>query len=276
MHTTNLAVSALAANGRDRETVLHPVRLSIHRGEWVSLLGANGSGKSTLAKAIAGMPLDGVSGIVERRLSAERTAGGATPIVLQNPDAGLVGSSPWEDVVLMLEQWGNANESRIASVAEDALHSLRLGERMHQPIETLSGGQKQLTAIAGCLAASPELLILDEVTAMLDPDMSDYVLREVRRLHAAGTTVVWITQKMNELEGDDSVWVMSGGELVYEGDGYGFFRRSVPGAVDSPAESYGFEAPYAVQVGWELEAQGIRLPKIPLRVEQLAEAVNQL
>lgn len=270
VRVTDAAVAALAPNGIGRVPILHPVSLSISSGEWVSLIGGNGSGKSTLAKLIAGLPLDGGSGTVERRLGEHA----ATPIVLQHPDAGLVGATPWEDVVLMLEQWGTMEGSRIPLAAEEALRNLRLAERRHQPIDTLSGGQKQLTAIAGCLAASPNLLILDEVTAMLDPEMSAYVRQEVRRLHEEGTAVVWITQKLDELESGDTVWIMSDGELVHQGYGFELFRRSAPGCPDSPAEVYGFEAPYAAQVGWELEALGMRMPRIPLRLAELEEAVS--
>jgi energy-coupling factor transport system ATP-binding protein len=266
---TDVSVKVLDTGGNERVSILRSVSSSMKRGEWVSLLGGNGSGKSTLAKTIAGLPIEGMTGMFKRSGgSAEQS-----PIVLQHPDAGLVGATPWEDVILMLEQWGSIEGSRIPALAEKALRAVGLGDRLQQPIDTLSGGQKQLTAIAGCLAASPELLILDEVTAMLDPDMSAYVIREVRRLNEEGMTVLWITQKLEELESRDRVWVMSEGKLVYDDFAHGLFRRSEPGTSDSTAEAFGFEAPYAVQVGWELETRGIRLPYLPLRIRELEEAV---
>lgn len=266
---TDVTVKALDAGGRERVSILRSVSSSVAQGEWVSLLGGNGSGKSTLAKAIAGVPIEGMTGRIQK-LGGESEL---SPIVLQQPDAGLVGATPWEDVVLMLEQWGSVEGRRIPCLADEALRAVRLGERLHQPIDTLSGGQKQLTAIAGCMAASPDLLILDEVTAMLDPAMSAYVLGEVRRLHEAGMAVLWITQKLDELESLDRVWVMSQGELVYDGDALGLFRRSGPGISDSAADALGFEAPYAVQVGWELQSRGVRLPYLPLRIGELEEAL---
>ncbi|QNK54841.1 ATP-binding cassette domain-containing protein [Paenibacillus sp. PAMC21692] len=267
---TNMSLSAISPNGRDRIAILQSVNFTIKQGEWITAIGGNGSGKSTLAKIIAGMPLTGVSG----RLEKSAKTGPSTPIVLQHPDAGLVGATPWEDVVIMMEQWGTVVGVRIPEATEDALKRLGLDGRMQQAIDTLSGGQKQLTAIAGCLAASPNFIILDEITSMLDPDMSREVYKQVRHLHKAGMTVLWITQKLEELEGSDTVWVMAGGEMAYEGTGLGLFRRSGPGACDSPSERYGFEPPYSVQVGWELEVLGVPASDIPLYLEKLQGAVG--
>jgi energy-coupling factor transport system ATP-binding protein len=85
--------------------------------------------------------------------------------------------------------------------------------------------------------------------------------------------VLWITQKLEELESRDRVWVMSQGELVYDGYAHGLFRRSGPGLSDSSAEVLGFEAPYAVQVGWELQNRGVQLPYMPIRIRELEEAM---
>ncbi|MHA6484315.1 ATP-binding cassette domain-containing protein [Paenibacillus sp. strain BS8-2] len=245
-----LSVAPLASNGRGRDPILKAVDLSITRGEWITLVGSNGSGKSTLAKAIAGMPLDGLSGRIERHAGSLSSF----PIVMQHPDAAIVGATPWEDVVLMLEQWGTVEANQIPVAAERALQALRLGERQHQPIETLSGGQKQLTAIAGCLAASPELLILDEVTAMLDPEMSQYVQQQVRRLNAAGMTVIWITQRLVEIEDHDRILIISDGTLTYEGEGIDRLRRSLPGNNDSPAERFGLDQPSRMSAkSWSLQ-----------------------
>lgn len=270
----NVRVHAAAADGSRGTVILDVMELTVRRGEWIALAGANGSGKSTLAKLLAGVPLEGVSGLIRYgSRSGEGKYGGASPIVMQHPDAGLIGATPWEDAVLMLERHGLAAGS-IAAKAEEALWRVGLGERMHQPIESLSGGQKQLTAIAGCLAAEPELLLLDEATAMLDPDASREVLRRVRKLHAAGTTVVWITQRPEELRRHDRLLAMDKGRLLHDGEAHLLFRRSAPGLADSPAERLGLAAPYAVQTTWELETQGIVLNPAPLSEEELAEAVN--
>ncbi|MCA0754120.1 energy-coupling factor ABC transporter ATP-binding protein [Paenibacillus sp. N4] len=205
-------------------TILKDVSFSIYEGEWVTLLGRNGSGKSTLAKAVAGCRIPGATGSRSSRLQ-EAAEGKPLPIVLQHPEASLLGATPWEDVVLLLEQNGLQAET-IAEEAERALSRAGLGERLWQPIETLSGGQKQLVAIAGCLAMRSPLLVLDEVTAMLETEAAAGVLEQVRQLHRTGVTVLWITQKLDEIEQGDRVAAMSGGRLVFDGTAEQWFDRA--------------------------------------------------
>lgn len=255
--------------------ILKPLSLRIREGEWVTIIGANGSGKSTLLKVMAGMPVKGVSGNMTRHGLRTEAGSGAIPIVLQQPEAGIIGATPWEDVVAMLERSG-FKEQAIISAAEQALSEVGLGGRMRQKVETLSGGQKQLTAIAACLAAHAQALLLDEVTAMLDPAMSHEVLHTVRRLHKTGTTVVWTTQRMEELRAEDRVLVLDTGEVVFDGTAESLFQRgngNSSGQNQSAAERLGLEAPYAVRVAWELKGQGVELDELPFTPEQLAEVV---
>lgn len=266
-------------HGADAVTILKDVSFSIYEGEWVTLLGRNGSGKSTLAKAVAGCRIPGATGNRSSRLQTA-AAGKPIPIVLQQPEASMVGATPWEDVVLLLEQNGLPPET-IAEEAERALCRVGLGERLRQPIETLSGGQKQLVAIAGCLAMRSPLLVLDEVTSMLEPEAAAGVLEQVRQLHRSGTTVLWITQKLDEIRQGDRVAAMSGGRLEFDGTAEQWFSRA--GAAESGnnndkrsmCERLGFEAPYAVQVAWELERLGVRLRPLPFTADMLAEAVKR-
>lgn len=250
--------------------LLRNVSLTIAEGEWINLIGRNGSGKSTLARLIAGFGAFQVDGKVEKDQSRFLT--GQVPIVLQQPDASMVGSTPWEDIVMMLEQH-SVDGNRIASLCEDALLQTGLHARMHQPVETLSGGQKQLTAIAGCLAAQTPMLILDEVTAMLDPEACLYVMGKVRELNKRGVTVIWITQKLEELAGGDRVLALEQGELRFDGASERLFeRRSSEGS--SPCEELGFSAPYVIQTAWELERLGVKLKQLPMTPEMLAKAVT--
>ncbi|MEK3882224.1 ABC transporter ATP-binding protein [Paenibacillus sp. PL2-23] len=268
-----VSVAPLLANGSQGAPILKSVTLAIRAGEWVTLLGANGSGKSTLMKLLAGMPMQGRSGEVIRAYSREASSG-AIPLVLQQPDAGLIGATPWEDVVSLLERNGG-DEASVVARAEAALHALGLGGRMKQPIETLSGGQKQLTAIAGCMAVHAPILLLDEVTSMLDPVMSREVLDGVRRLHGDGSAVVWATQRLEELRPEDRVVCLKDGEVLFDGEANDLFRRSAPGAAkSSAAERLGMEPPYAIQVAWELMREGVALDPLPFTAEQLAEAVQ--
>ncbi|MHA0856079.1 energy-coupling factor ABC transporter ATP-binding protein [Paenibacillus sp. CMAA1364] len=253
--------------------ILNDVSISINRGEFIALLGCNGSGKSTLAKVIAGFPIAGFTGKMD--ISVETaTKGNRIPIVMQQPEAAMVGATPWEDVVLMLEQ-NEMDASQIIPFAEQALHQVGMGERMHQRIETLSGGQKQLVAIAGCVATQSPILVLDEVTAMLDPDASIYVLEKVRSLQQNGVTVIWITQKLEELRSHDRIVAMKDGGIAYDGYADDFFSRSVIDQAESVCELLDFEAPYSAQVAWELEKMGYPLRPFPFTGEMLAEAVNR-
>ncbi|WP_424765667.1 ATP-binding cassette domain-containing protein [Paenibacillus sp. sgz302251] len=258
--------------GQKPFSILKEISLCVHRGEWVTLLGRNGSGKSTLAKVLAGFRVAGVTGQIARSLESAKE-GMPIPIVMQQPEAAMIGATPWEDVVLMLEQ-NEQEASRITSDAEHALCRVGMGERLHQPIETLSGGQKQLVAIAGCLAAYSPMLVLDEVTAMLDPEASAYVLKQVRALHQSGVTVIWITQRLEELEQGDRIIALDNGRISFDGQPDEWFTRSTHEARDSACERLGFEAPYAAKVAWELDEQGVRLRPFPFTPALLAEAVK--
>lgn len=257
--------------GETSVTILRSASLVIGKGEWISVIGMNGSGKSTLLKVMSGVPVRGLQGSIQRSNEHNEWMK-VIPIVMQQPEAGIIGATPWEDVVAMLESCA-VEENIIARKAEEALRSVGLGERMHQPVETLSGGQKQLVAIAACVAASAPLLLLDEITSMLDPMMSKEVLEGVRRLHQKGTTVVWVTQKLEELRPTDRAIMLDGGTVSYDGDANGFFFRHHEGVGRSVAERHGFQPPYSIQVAWELEIAGVKLAEMPFTPEQLAEAV---
>lgn len=270
-----VSVTPPVLSGSAAEMILKPVSLHLREGEWLTIVGANGCGKSTLLKVLAGMPVKGVNGNVTRIGVRDESSGGSVPIVLQQPEAGIIGSTPWEDVVSMLERSGY-EEQLIISAAEKALSDVGLGDRMHQKVETLSGGQKQLTAIAACLAANPKALLLDEVTSMLDPMMSMEVLQAVRKLHEAGTAVVWVTQRMEELLGEDRVLALELGAVVFDDKAKVLFQRdnrNSDAEGRSEAERLTLEPPYSIQVAWELMDQGVDLDELPFTPEQLAEVV---
>ncbi|SFE18052.1 energy-coupling factor transport system ATP-binding protein [Paenibacillus algorifonticola] len=263
--------------------IIRDVSLVLKEGDWLTLLGSNGSGKSTLAKVIAGFPVGEKSGayLLGGKLAAYNKP---IPIVMQQPEASMLGATPWEDVVLMLEQHGIDSDA-IAALAEESLSLTGLLERKDQSVGTLSGGQKQLTAIAGCLAVKAPVLVLDEATAMLDPEASLAIGEQVRELHAAGSTIIWITQKLAELRHGDRVIVMEQGRIVFDGTTETFYERNgnekgteSTGSEEggrSWCERLGFEAPYAVQTAWELEKLGIVLKPLPLTVDRLAEALQR-
>ncbi|MGO4543966.1 energy-coupling factor ABC transporter ATP-binding protein [Paenibacillus sp. 2TAB23] len=260
--------------GAKSNSILKDISLTIEHGVWLSLLGRNGSGKSTLAKVAAGFRVAGLEGEMIRKIHTA-AEGRPVPIVMQQPEAAMVGATPWEDIVLLLEQ-NELSGMDIPAEAEKALQRVGMGDKFHQPIETLSGGQKQLVAIAGCLAAKSPMLVLDEVTAMLDPEASSKVLEHVRALHHEGVTVVWITQKLEELRSGDRIIAMEEGAIAFDGNADTWFERSHAGINDSWCERLGFEAPYAAQVAWELAELGVQLSPFPLTAEMLAKAVQHV
>lgn len=267
-----------AANQPD---LIKDLRLRIAKGEWITVIGRNGSGKSTLAKLLAGYKAGLMKGKIIRNAEAIGDASQEIPIVMQQPDASMVGATPWEDVIMMLEQHGT-KEDQIIERAEQALERTGMSARAHQAVGTLSGGQKQLTAVAGCLALHAPMLVLDEATAMLDPEASMFVLQRVRELHQTGVTVIWITQKLTEIGSTDRVLALEHGEKVFDGAAEQFYERGYKdgkngnAARPSVCEQLGMEAPYVVQTAWELEKLGLRMDHMPMSPEMLVKAVQAL
>ena len=203
-------------------TALKSVSLNIQKGEMLAIVGHNGSGKSTLAKHLNALllPTEGsvtVEGMDTKdpanTLSIRKKVG----MVFQNPDNQLVTTIVEEDVAFGPENLGIPSE-KIRERVNNALEAVGMTEYANTAPHMLSGGQKQRIAIAGMLAMEPEVLVLDESTAMLDPQGRQEVLEIVGRVNKErGMTVVMITQYMEEAVMADRVAVMKGGELIMTG-----------------------------------------------------------
>ena len=204
------------------EPTLRGIDLEIEEGSFVAVLGHNGSGKSTLAKHLNGilLPTSGrvlVDGMdtrdEDRLLDIRHTVG----MVFQNPDNQIVANVVEDDVAFAPENLG-VPSAEIRQRVDAALRQVGMYDfRMHAP-HLLSGGQKQRVAIAGVLAMEPEVLVLDEPTAMLDPQGRGEVIQTVTRLcREKGMTVVLITHHMEECIGADRLVVMSNGAIVADG-----------------------------------------------------------
>ncbi len=257
------------------EPALRDVTLSIPAGSFTAVLGHNGSGKSTLAKLCNAIlvPTEGrvlVRGMDTREednlLSVRRTVG----MVFQNPDNQIVASVVEDDVAFAPENLGVPPEE-IRRRVDDALRRVGMYEfRLHAP-HLLSGGQKQRIAIAGVLAMQPEILVLDEPTAMLDPAGRHEVLATVEALRQElGVTVILITHHMDECVGADRVLVVSDGRLALDGS---------PGEVFSQVEtvrSLGLDVPAATETLWELRQAGLDVPLDALTPESCAELLAPL
>ncbi len=255
--------------------VLHGVSLSVKKGSFVVLLGHNGSGKSTMAKMFNALLLPGGGQVLvedmdtaeeARKYDIRRTVG----MVLQNPDNQLVSTVVEEDVAFGPENLGVPPEE-IRERVEAALRAVDMWEfRSHAP-HKLSGGQKQRVAIAGVLAMQPRCLVLDEPTAMLDPQGRREVMDTVRRLNREqGMTVVLITHYMEEAARADRVVVMDNGRIVTDGT-----PREVFADVER-MRALQLDVPQPTELCWLLRQQGVALPPDILTVDECVEALASI
>ena len=257
--------------GDDDET-LRGIDLEIEEGTFVAVLGHNGSGKSTLAKhmnailvpeegkvTVAGLDTADENGIIDLR----RNIG----MVFQNPDNQIVANVVEDDVAFAPENLGVAPEE-IRKRVDDALRQVGMYElRKHAP-HLLSGGQKQRVAIAGVIAMQPKIIVLDEPTAMLDPQGRAEVVSTVSKLcREKGMTVILITHHMDECVDADRLIVMSNGRIVADGSPEKVF------SMVELMEKEGLTVPETTRVLYELRGQGIDVPLDALRVEDCARAI---
>lgn len=255
--------------------VLKGLNIDIKKGEFVAVLGHNGSGKSTFAKHLNGilLPCSGkvyVAGIDtaddERLFELRQHAG----MVFQNPDNQIVSSIVEEDVAFALENLGVPYEEMRQRV-DDALKAVQMYEyRKHSPSQ-LSGGQKQRVAIAGIIAMRPDCIILDEPTAMLDPQGRKEVLKTIRRLNKEnGITIVLITHYMDEAAKSDRVIVMDSGKVVFD---------DVPKEVFSHVEQLkviGLDVPQTTELAYLLRQNGIDIDSHIISEEECIDALEKL
>lgn len=257
--------------GDDAES-LKGVSLEIERGSFVAVLGHNGSGKSTLAKHLNAILLptegkvliDGIDTADENNLLKIRSTVG---MVFQNPDNQIVANVVEDDVAFAPENLG-VEPAEIRERVDNALKAVDMYEfRLHAP-HLLSGGQKQRVAIAGVIAMQPEVIVLDEPTAMLDPKGRREVIDTVTKLcREKGITIVLITHHMSECIDADRLIVMSNGDVVADG---------TPQEVFSQVElmhGEGLAVPATTELMWQLNKKGFNLPLTALGIADCAEQI---
>lgn len=255
-------------SGEGRQ-VWSDVSMDIHQGEWLVVIGPNGSGKSTLANVLLGLnPLS------EGQLVREKEEPWLTRGVMQIPDAQFVGDTVQEELDYLPNTQNLTTEERTAWYV-DTLSAVGLSIPMDRALHTLSGGQKQLVNIAAALVAQPTMLVLDEPTAMLDPAARKEVRQAVREAHKRGTTIVWITHRLEEVADATRVLGFGEGRITFDGEPRAFFYgeqgRELP--VMTPCMELGFDPPFVVQTAIGLLQQGCKLGILPINMEELAEAV---
>ena len=251
------------------------VDIDIPQGSFVAVLGHNGSGKSTLAKHMNAIlvPTDGTMWVdgkdtkdMEKLWEIRQSAG----MVFQNPDNQIIGTVVEEDVGFGPENLGVPTKE-IWKRVEDSLRAVGMLDRRKDSPNKLSGGQKQRVAIAGVIAMEPKCIVLDEPTAVLDPNGRKEVISAVEKLRREkNVTVILITHYMEEVVDADQVFVMDDGRIVMHGTPREIFSR-----VDE-LKKYRMDVPQVTMLADELIHRGVDLPKGILRREELVEALCRL
>lgn len=266
---------------RDEEGKVEEIRravdgvdLDVQRGEFIAILGHNGSGKSTLAKHINAIltPTEGTMWVGGMDTKEEKdiwnirqTAG----MVFQNPDNQIIGSVVEEDVGFGPENLG-VPSLEIWDRVQESLQAVGMLEYRHHSPNRLSGGQKQRVAIAGVVAMHPKCIVLDEPTAMLDPNGRKEVIRTVRALNEVEeVTVILITHYMEEVVWADKVIVMDDGKIVMKGTPREIFSR-----VDE-LKKYSLDVPQVTLLAHELKEKGVPLSDGILTIDELVDELCQ-
>lgn len=249
--------------------------LEIQKGDFVAILGHNGSGKSTFAKQINGLllPTEGTLWISDMNTQDESMIWEIrkkTGMVFQNPDNQIIGNIVEEDVGFGPENIGVPTDE-IWRRVDESLEAVGMTAYRKQSPNKLSGGQKQRVAIAGVMAMRPQCIVLDEPTAMLDPNGRSEVIRTVRELNQKeGVTVLLITHYMEEVIHADRVIVMDEGKIVMDGTPREIFSRV------EELKRYRLDVPQVTELAYELKQAGVPLPDGVLTREEFIDALMRV
>ncbi|NEW09282.1 ATP-binding cassette domain-containing protein [Paenibacillus sp. SYP-B3998] len=267
LQQASVVYSMEAGQGRQ---VWSDISIDIHEGEWIVVTGPNGSGKSTLASVLLGLcPLSsGQLVYSEQRESLIRG-------VLQIPDSQFVGDTVEEELQYVPNTQHLSAEEQ-TECYRNALQAVGLSIPISRTLNSLSGGQKQLVNLAAALAANPAVLVLDEPTAMLDPAARQEVLQAVRAAYKRGTTIVWITHRLEEAAEASRLIAFGGGAIAFDGPPIAFFYGDgqIETGTAAPCLKLGLDPPFIVQTALALLQRGCQLQYLPLNADELAEAVS--
>ena len=257
------------------DLVLDNINLNIEIGSFTAILGHNGSGKSTLAKTFNAILLPSGGKVYvkdmdtaneDRLFDIRRSAG----MVFQNPDNQMVAAIVEDEVAFAPENLG-VEPKEIRRRVDECLETVGMTEYAKSASAKLSGGQKQRVAIAGVLAMKPEILILDEPTAMLDPKGRREVIKTIKRLNKEqGITVVLITHYMNEAAEADRTVVIDSGKIVLDGTPKEVFQNI------EKIKSLGLDVPQVTELMYELQKRGIDVSLDALTVDDGFDALISL
>ena len=253
--------------------VVNNLSFSIEKGKYTTLIGHNGSGKSTLAKLMLGLlPCDSGDIIIDGlKMSEEniREIRNKIGMVFQNPDNQFIGSTVEDDIAFGLENNQVAQEEMEAIIKRFADH-VGMSEYLHREPEKLSGGQKQRVAIAGVLAMTPDIIIFDEATSMLDPKGKREIKQLIKDIHNENEiTVISITHDIEEVVGSDYVYVLSEGNIAMQGLPKEVLVKS------KELIDLSLDVPFAIKIQELFEKENINLDK-DITMEGLVDNLCQL
>ena len=246
--------------------------LEVPEGQFLAVLGHNGCGKSTVAKLINGILVPNKGKVTveemdtsdeEKTVDIRKTVG----MVFQNPDNQIVATIVEDDVAFGPENLG-VEPSEIRKAVDSALKAVGMYEFRKREPHRLSGGQKQRVAIAGVIAMNTKCIVMDEPTAMLDPQGRKEVMDTVMKLNREfGITVILITHYMDEAVKADRVIVMDGGRIAMDGTPKEVFRNV------ERMKKLGLDVPQATELAYRLRKKGFKLPEDILDENECAEAI---
>jgi energy-coupling factor transport system ATP-binding protein len=261
-------VTVRYSNHASQRYAIHELSLDLYKGSWTTIVGSNGSGKSTLAKVLAGLCPITSGNIVKVEPTILYT-------VLQNPETQILGDTIFEEISLCLKDENEQVRGDKSALIRSIIEQVGLTLPLDTTTSKMSGGQKQLLNMASSLAAGANILIMDEVSSMLDLASRVLVLQAAERLHNQGVTIVWITHRSEEIGYADRVISLEQGQISYDGTSEHFlYGHSVD--LISPCEQRGMELPYVVKVVKQLEKRGYSLSRLPLLPSQLSQATIKL
>lgn len=269
-----IQVNNISYNYPEQPLLFDQLSLNVHEGEWLAIIGQNGSGKSTLARLIDGLivlnqgqiVVDGLT-VNDQNIYDVRNRIG---MVFQNPEDQFVGATVEDDVAFGLEN-RLIERNEMHKIVEKSLKSVGMWAFRERIPANLSGGQKQRVAIAGIIALSPKIIILDEATSMLDPRGRKEILKLVQQIKSQNNlTVISITHDIDEAANADRVLILNHGKIIDEGTPQKIFSQP------DQLQRIGLDSPYTAKLITALSKRGITVGRPYMNDEELIKWIQQL